>query len=398
MAASKRQPRVEITKLTTDSIDFKLSHTIAWYAHDQSVRCGLCVCVRACAIGICSSLMLGTCGPGRRCHDVPQVRDRDGEGMAWTGREHALPRSYETFTSDFFVYSCLCLLLAICSVANALRRVIIAEVATMAIEEVIVFENSSVFDDEFIAHRLGLIPLESHTAEQFKYPWECTCGDSCENCSVTFYMDVEGPDPNDPASTHRTVHATSKDLLTDALVKPIPTPGADGIMIVKLGHGQRVHIEAKARKGIGKLHAKWSPAVAAYYHDVPHVAIRDHLLNELSADMREAFAKCCPSGVFKYNPVSERVEVVDAKKCTFCGDCALMAESFDAMLNPGNEKFKKLVSVTAEPDTFMFHVESTGALPPEQIVASALEALKHKITKLQQHVRPFIQAGANWDD
>ncbi|CEG78920.1 Putative DNA-directed RNA polymerase I and III subunit RPAC1 [Rhizopus microsporus] len=45
------------------------------------------------------------------------------------------------------------------SIANAFRRIMIAEVPTMAIEKVYVMNNTSIIHDEVLAHRLGLIPI-----------------------------------------------------------------------------------------------------------------------------------------------------------------------------------------------------------------------------------------------
>ncbi|KAK6407146.1 DNA-directed RNA polymerase core subunit rpc40, partial [Oleoguttula sp. CCFEE 5521] len=45
------------------------------------------------------------------------------------------------------------------SIANAFRRILVAEVPTLAIEDVFVFNNTSIIQDEVLAHRLGLIPL-----------------------------------------------------------------------------------------------------------------------------------------------------------------------------------------------------------------------------------------------
>lgn len=47
------------------------------------------------------------------------------------------------------------------SLANAIRRVLIAEVPTMAIEKVFVMNNTSIIHDDVLAHRLGLVPIKA---------------------------------------------------------------------------------------------------------------------------------------------------------------------------------------------------------------------------------------------
>jgi DNA-directed RNA polymerase I and III subunit RPAC1 len=43
--------------------------------------------------------------------------------------------------------------------ANALRRILLAEVPAVAIEHVFIYTNTSIIQDEVLAHRLGLVPL-----------------------------------------------------------------------------------------------------------------------------------------------------------------------------------------------------------------------------------------------
>ena len=44
--------------------------------------------------------------------------------------------------------------------ANALRRIIMAEIPTMAFHKVLMYQNTSVIPDELLVHRLGLLPLK----------------------------------------------------------------------------------------------------------------------------------------------------------------------------------------------------------------------------------------------
>ena len=69
--------------------------------------------------------------------------------------------------------------------ANALRRIVIAEVPTMAIEEVTFYKNSSILNDEVLSHRLGLIPLKSNKTYNFISECSCNgkgCGKCCSQC------------------------------------------------------------------------------------------------------------------------------------------------------------------------------------------------------------------------
>lgn len=52
--------------------------------------------------------------------------------------------------------------------ANAFRRILLSEVPTMAIERVVLYQNTSIIQDEVLAHRLGLIPIRANP-KYFQY-------------------------------------------------------------------------------------------------------------------------------------------------------------------------------------------------------------------------------------
>lgn len=140
---------------------------------------------------------------------------------------------------------------------NAIRRLSINEVPTLAIDDVVILENSSVMHDEAVAHRLGLIPLRTDL-HRFVLPHDCDCNSTlgCTKCRVLLFMDSEAND--------KTKVVTSGDLVSeDEVVKPISTE----IPIIVLAPAQKLKFEAYARLGFGKDHAKWQPTSASVVID-----------------------------------------------------------------------------------------------------------------------------------
>jgi len=143
------------------------------------------------------------------------------------------------------------------AIANTIRRFAINEVPTMAIEEVLIIENSSSMPNDVLAHRLSLIPFISDI-DHYVAPEECDCGNrlGCEKCAVRYVLRAEAKD--EPITVY------SGDMIPekpDTIVKPV----SPKIPIVKLAPGQKIEMELYVRVGRGRKHAKWQAAIASLY-------------------------------------------------------------------------------------------------------------------------------------
>jgi DNA-directed RNA polymerase subunit D len=134
--------------------------------------------------------------------------------------------------------------------ANELRRIMMSEVPTMAIEWVDFKKNDSVMNDELVANRLGQVPL-TFDQKAYDLPEDCKCeGKGCSRCQVEMILKKKGPGM-----------VYSGDLKTKAKdVKPV----FDKIPIVELFEGEEMQFEAIAQLGKGRVHAKWQAAVVGY--------------------------------------------------------------------------------------------------------------------------------------
>ena len=143
------------------------------------------------------------------------------------------------------------------SYANALRRLAMNYVPTMAIDEVVVLENSSVIYDEMIAHRLGLVPLKTDLS-RYVLPEDCDCENElgCKKCRVLLVLDTE-------STKLKTVY--SGDLVSE---DPEVCPTSATIPIAKLPQGRKIKLEAYAKLGRGLSHAKWQAVSVSVLKEV----------------------------------------------------------------------------------------------------------------------------------
>lgn len=241
---------------------------------------------------------------------------------------------------------------------NALRRIVTSEVPSMAIDEIVVVENSSLLIDETIAHRLGLVPLTTDL-DSYNLPEECPCKSEfgCNLCRVTLALDVEAKGET------RTVF--SGDLVSE---NPNVAPVADKIPILKLAKEQKIKLEAYARLGKGKNHAKWEPVSMCTYKYYPKIDITKKC---------SVCGKCvdiCPRRVLVKK--GDRIEVNDLLACTLCQDCASACPE-----NP------PAIRVSGEENAFIFNLESTSALPPERIVVEASKILDKQLKELEGEIK-----------
>lgn len=209
---------------------------------------------------------------------------------------------------------------------NTLRRLIINDVPTLAIELVEFSKNTGIMYDEMVAHRFGLVPLATPIGD-YALPSqeEMKSHEFSAKSSVTGTLKVSGP---------CTVYA--KDLkFKDAKVKPIfpDTP------IAKLLEGQEIELSAIAVLGQGKTHVKWSPG-HAYYHEVPNIKGKSMPV----ADERGQIS----AGAY------DKVDEKDIEKKT---------------------------------GHFFFRIESWGQLKPQDILTSALDELNNTLKEFDSLIK-----------
>ena len=236
--------------------------------------------------------------------------------------------------------------------ANTLRRLMVDEVPTMAVEEVEFHKNNSILYDEMVAHRFGLIPLKTDL-KSYNLPSKCKCeGKGCNRCQLKLVL---------KATKGSCVVYASELKSKDPAVKPV----YPDMPIVKLLKGQMLELEATAVLGRGKEHAQWSPC-HVWYKYKPVIEITGEVKNP------EAIIEVDHNNIFE---IKDRKLAVNKDRALEC-DLSLDFSEID-----------RNVKVSASGTDFVFYVESFGQLSCKEIVNTAISIFDEQLDEFAEELK-----------
>lgn len=282
------------------------------------------------------------------------------------------------------------------SLANSLRRVMLAEIPTIAIDLVEVEANTSVLADEFLAHRLGLLPLSTRDLDDMLYSRDCSCEDYCDQCSSILLLHAinRNSDENmkvfardltvcrlDGTPVDRYPIGYGASGMLNGLAngqgpndqKELPNRGhpvildakESGSLICQLRKGQELKVRCIAKKGIAIEHAKWAPTAAVGFEYDPHNKLR-HTNLWFEKDAKEEW------------------EPAENKDNTTWEEAPQEGEPFNYL---------------AEPEQFFINIEGTGVMAPDAILHNGIRTLQQKLAGVIQELQKSEGAGQQqWGD
>ncbi|ROT37247.1 DNA-directed RNA polymerases I and III subunit RPAC1 [Sodiomyces alkalinus F11] len=336
-----------------------------------------------------------------------------GEDNSW---------SFETFKNTFRVEhhyltpaeSSFSLIGADAAIANALRRILISEIPTLAIETVYVYNNTSVIQDEVLCHRLGLIPFTGSKKGIREFlRWrrkaeDGTPGPVYDYNTVQLRLQVEctrnpsaAPDEREPTKLYHHAHVYARDIefvpagrQADLFQAPedIIRPVNPDILVAKLRPGQVIDLQMHMHKGVGADHAKFSPVATASYRLLPTITITRPILGR-DADK---FARCFPRGVIALERVSAAeantpgsgYEGHEGEKKAVVADPMKDTVSRECLRHP---EFEGKVKLGRRRDHFIFSIESTGQWDSDELLLEAIKTMKKKCERLEKQVINMVR-------
>ena len=233
---------------------------------------------------------------------------------------------------------------------NSIRRVMLSELPKLAVEDVVIYDNTSALFDEIIAHRLSLIPIPTDLS-LLTFRSDCVCkGKGCPNCTVRYTLSKEGAG---------TVY--SGDL------QPAEKSWAikeDKIPIVELYGDQRLILEVEAILGRGKDHAKWQSVIAPGYRIEKTIEFDKKRLN----DVKEFLSK-----------IPEDIADIKGDKIILKDDKKLAKLQY--YLEKENIDF---ITIKNDPTKITFSFETDGAFTTKDALLESVKILEKKYAEFSK--------------
>ena len=232
--------------------------------------------------------------------------------------------------------------------ANGIRRACMSEVPVLAIDEINLYDNTSVLFDEQLSLRIGEVPLRAEDLDVFSQPEECQCGGAgCPGCRVDFMLSKEGPGMVYSEDIQFT------DLGVKSAFKKIP--------IVILGDGEKLVMEGFATKRVGKDHTKWQAGTLCGYKNQPSLAIGE------ACDGCGKCVEVCPRNILIID--EGRAKVTNILECSLCKLCIGACEAAAITLSPVL-------------DSFVVSIEGSGCVAAKDMVATAASEIRKRALDL----------------
>jgi len=237
--------------------------------------------------------------------------------------------------------------------ANTLRRVMLSELPKLAIDNVIIYDNTSPLFDEIISHRLGLIPIPTDL-QLVTYREECKCkGKGCPNCTVRYTLSKE-----------------EKGVIYSGDLQPEEKSWAikeTKIPIVELYNDQRIILEVEAVLGQAKNHAKWQSVIAPTYTMDITITIDPKKLD----DVKE-FVKKVPQDLVELK--TNKLILKDTSKLT-------VLESYI-------DQYKaNYITVQRDPTAFTFSFETDGSLDAKTALIESVKIISNKYEEFGKQLK-----------
>lgn len=271
------------------------------------------------------------------------------------------------------------------SVINSLRRVMINEVPTIAIDLVFIEINSSSMHDEFLAHRLGLIPLLSDCIDDLRYTRECECDQYCFKCSYVFSIDIYAEKQSTSFYSSDLICLNSDEKLPGKKIKPVnysennTLSGSRPILLGKLAKGQRVKLLAVAKKGMGKEHAKWSPVSTISIKILdPFFLNIENINRHFGSDKKLNIFKNFPH-IFEYEASENKLNIKEPFQRDLSRISEIEIRKINKILIESENGTKMKINQDKKYQDFELCIETTGVIKGIEIFRKSIQIIKKKL-------------------